>query len=144
MKRLINIQNNIHRVIYYLSITILMCGGIICLFPPTDAIAETKQECQREIRGISGKLGAKPSPKAYSKALRYCMAGDMRSATNVLQTDSGSGSNKKVSKSWCKEELRAFDMRLGGKTSKKSFSKAQRYCQQGDLEKAHNLFRAAR
>ena len=200
MKRFINIQNNIHRVIYYLSITILMCGGIIGLFPSIDAIAETEQACQREIRGISRKLGAKPSPEAYSKALRYCMAGDMRRATSVLQTDSrsgakkqmskndckyellrlshrlrvmpgkksynkalrscqqgdmrgaysvlkadsGSGSNKKVSKAWCKEELRVFGMRLGVKTSNKSFSKALRYCQQRDLENAHNVITAAR
>ena len=65
------------------------------MLPSIDAIAETKQACQRDIAGIIQNLGVKPSPEGYAKAMLYCQAGDMKSAHSVLKADNESGSKKK-------------------------------------------------
>jgi hypothetical protein len=142
MKRSLNIQNNIHRVVYYLSITILMCGGIIFMFSSTDAIAETKQACQRDIAGMIEKLGVKPSREGYAKAMRYCQAGDKRSAMRVLKADSGAGGRKQVSREACERELTEFSKRSGAQPSKTAYQKALRYCQAGDKRSAMRVLRA--
>ena len=144
MKRIINIQNNIYGVVCYLSITILMGSSIFLMIPPTSVNAETKRACQREIEGIIGKLGTKPSPEGYAKAMRYCQEGDKSSAMRVLRADIGASQRKKVSMEGCERKLAQFSKRSGTQPSKKAFSKALRYCQAGDMKNAARILEADR
>jgi hypothetical protein len=102
----------------------------------TDALAETKRECRRYIMGTSAKLQIEPTSEAYSKALRYCMAGDKQSVVDILQADTKAKPKGQVSKQECRRKLSEMSKRSGAKPSEVAYKRALRYCMAGDMRRA--------